>query len=109
MEGLSQILPLVESTKRPDGSFPLVQGLVFTMFDHRLELSREVRDEVRRFFPQKAFKTTIPRDIAIAEASSHGQPIGEYDLRSRGSWAYMNLTKEILSHEYTESKAWARA
>lgn len=99
MEGLSQILPAIERIRRVDGTSPEIEGLVFTLYDHQLQLSREVRDEVRRYFPQKAFRTTIPRDVALAEASSHGLPIHEYDPRARGTWAYLNLTKEVLSHE----------
>lgn len=102
MEGLSQIVPLIEGIPRGSREKLEIEGLLVTMYCDELELAREVYAEVCKYFPNKVFKTVIPRDVALAEASSHGRPIVDYDLRSRGSWAYLNLTKEILSNERLE-------
>ncbi|MEM7164092.1 MAG: ParA family protein [Planctomycetota bacterium] len=102
MEGLSQIVPLIEGIQRGDQEKLEIEGLLVTMYCEELDLSQEVYAEVCKFFPNKVFQTVIPRDVALAEASSHGRPIVDYDLRSRGSWAYLNLAKEILSNERLE-------
>ena len=99
MEGLSQIVPLIEGIPRGNREKLEIEGLLVTMYCDELDLAREVYAEVCKFFPNKVFQTVIPRDVALAEASSHGRPIVDYDLRSRGSWAYLNLTKEIMSNE----------
>jgi len=67
-----------------------------TMFDDRTNLSQQVRDNLQNFFEDKLFKTTIPRNIRLAEAPSHGKPVALYDPRSRGAEAYRNLALELL-------------
>ena len=99
MEGLSQILPLIERVARSRPRSLEIEGLLLTMFCANLELSHEVAQEVREHFPDQTFAAIIPRDVALAEATSHGLPICHYDLRSRGAWAYLKLAKEILDHE----------
>ena len=71
-------------------------GVVLTMCDSSLELTREVESEVREFFGDVVFRTTIPRDVAIAEAPSYGKPIFDYAPRSRGARAYVELCLEVL-------------
>jgi chromosome partitioning protein len=73
-------------------------GIVLTMYDHTLELTREVEAEVRDFFGDVVFETVIPRDVAAAEAPSHGQAVLDYAPRSRASRAYVELCMEILEH-----------
>ena len=100
MEGLSQILPVIEDVNKHRPEDPLeIEGLLITMFAPELDLSHEVLNEIREYFPDRTLETVVPRDVALAEASSHGIPVCDYDLRSRGAWAYMNLAKEILEHD----------
>ena len=107
MEGLAQVL---EAVRRAQESYqreiPL-EGLVLTLFSPEIELCHEVAEEVRRFFPDETLKNPILRDPTLAEASSHGQPICLYDPRSAGAWSYLNLAKEVLEHEWTETGTWA--
>lgn len=74
-------------------------GIVLTMYDHSLELTREVDEEVRDFFGEIVFQTVIPRDVAVSEAPSHGKPVLDYSPRSRGSRAYIELCMEVLDRD----------
>src|SRR5205807_1148838 len=76
-----------------------IEGILLTMFDGRTSLAGQVKDEVHRFFEGQIFETIIPRNIRLTEAPSHGKPIVLYDLRSSGALAYLELTREVLSHE----------
>ena len=73
-------------------------GILLTMYDETLELTREVDAEVRDFFGEIVFDTVIPRDVAVAEAPSHGQSVIDYSPRARGSRAYVELCMEVLDH-----------
>jgi chromosome partitioning protein len=73
-----------------------VEGIVFTMFDGRTNLSIQVVDEVKRHFRQQVYKTIIPRNIRLSEAPSHGKPVVVYDPRSRGAEVYRDLAREVL-------------
>jgi chromosome partitioning protein len=68
------------------------------MFDGRTSLTLQVRDEVKRHFPGQIFETVIPRNVRLTEAPSHGKPVMLHDVRSTGSVAYLELTREILNH-----------
>jgi hypothetical protein len=72
--------------------------VVLTMFDDRTNLAQQVTAELNRYFGDKLCKTTIPRNVRLAEAPSHGKPALLYDLRSRGAESYIQLAKEILGH-----------
>ncbi|MFM1813706.1 MAG: hypothetical protein RLZ98_401 [Pseudomonadota bacterium] len=99
LEGISQIKESIErirSTLNPDLE---IQGVVLTMHDGRTALSREVANEVRGFFGAKVYDTVIPRNIRVAEAPSHGQPILLYDYDCAGSQAYIKLATEIIERE----------
>ena len=74
-----------------------VEGGVLTMFDSRMTLSNQVKDEVSKFFGPSMFETVIPRNIRIAEAPGFGQSIFQYDPKSRGAEAYLSLAKELLA------------
>ncbi len=100
MEGLSQVLPEIERMQKETNSKLKVGGLLLTMFDPELELSHEVAKEVGSYFHDLMYRTTVPRDVTLAEAASHGQPILSYDITSRGAWSYICLTKEVLGNGY---------
>ncbi len=96
LEGISELMATLD---RVAGSFNpelSIEGVLLTMFDDRTNLSQQVRDNLQNFFEDKLFKTTIPRNIRLAEAPSHGKPVALYDPRSRGAEAYRNLALELL-------------
>ena len=100
LEGVSELL---DTLHRVQGSFNpelRIEGTLLTMYDERLNLSQQVAADLREFFGGQAFKTIIPRNVRLAEAPSYGKPILLYDLRSRGAESYIQLAKEILSHDH---------
>ena len=96
LEGLGQLLETMKLVRK--GMNPTLElvGVLPTMMDNRTSLSGQVYEEIKKYFPGKVFTTTIPRNIRLAEAPSHGVPIGVYDQFSKGSRAYKALTKEII-------------
>ena len=96
MEGLAQMIEVIRSVMARESSRLEFGGIVLTMYDESLELTREVDKEVRDFFGEIVFDTVIPRDVAVAEAPSHGRPVTEHAPRSRGSRAYTELCMEVL-------------
>ncbi len=97
MEGLSQILNVVEQLKQANVNPSLgVGGIIFTMYDVRTNLSRQVTDEVRKHFPQLVFDTMIPRSVRLSEAPSFGKNIFDYDAHSTGAQAYQKLGNELI-------------
>jgi len=99
LEGVSQLfttIELVKSSYNPDLE---IQGVVLSMFDGRTNLSIEVVEEVKAFFKGKVYTSIIPRNVRVAEAPSHGLAIMDYDDRSKGSQAYMDLAEEFLDLE----------
>ena len=96
MEGLGQLLESMKLVKK--GMNPNIEllGVLPTMVDSRTTLSGQVYEEIKRFFPGKVFSTPVPRNIRVAEAPSHGVPIGVYDRFSKGARAYKSITKEIV-------------
>jgi chromosome partitioning protein len=101
LEGLSQLLRTIEMVR--DGLHPQLDilGAVLTMFDSRNKLAVDVMNELHRFFPNRVFRSVIPRNVRLAEAPSFGRPIMEYDPWSKGAKAYERLTKEILDLEHS--------
>lgn len=95
LEGLSQLLQVMQTVKRSTNSSLELLGVVVTMYDRRTSLGNQVYNEVRTHFGNKLFKTMIPRNIRLAEAPSHGKPVSEYDKWSKGARAYKALAKEI--------------
>jgi chromosome partitioning protein len=73
-----------------------ILGVVMTMYDGRTNLAQQVVEEVRRYFPQRIFKTLIPRSVRVSEAPSYGQILAEYDPQSRATQAYHALAEEVL-------------
>lgn len=96
LEGLGQLLETMKLIRK--GLNPRLEllGVLATMMDTRTTLSGQVHAEVKKHFPDKIFETTIPRNIRLAEAPSHGLPIGVYDRFSKGARAYKALVKEII-------------
>ena len=75
-----------------------IEGVLLTMYDGRLNLTLQVVDEIKRFFPKKVFQTVIPRNVRLSEAPSFGMPVLYYDKASRGSTAYLELAAEIIKN-----------
>jgi chromosome partitioning protein len=99
LEGLAHLLRTVKLVRDRLNPQLDVLGILLTMFDGRTSLALQIRDEVQKFFPGQIFETVIPRNIRLTEAPSHGRPVMFHDLRSNGSIAYLDLTKEVLQHE----------
>ena len=95
LEGLSDLMATLRSVKRKLNPGLDIFGVALTMFDGRTNFSTQVAQEVRRHFPGKVFTTTIPRNVRLAEAPSHGLPITAYDRSSRGAMAYRDLAQEV--------------
>ena len=98
LEGLSQLMMSVRQVKRLYNPHLDMEGVLLTMFDGRLNLTQQVVQEIKRFFPRKVFATTIPRTVRLSEAPSFGQPALYYDRRNKGSEAYLNLAKEMIEN-----------
>ena len=96
LEGLSQLVTTVRQVKRLYNPGIEIEGVLLTMYDGRLNLTLQVVDEVKKYFPEKVFKNVIPRNVRLSEAPSFGQPVLYFDRSSRGSQAYEALTAEIL-------------
>lgn len=98
LEGLSQLMNSVRIVKRQYNELLEIEGVLLTMYDGRLNLTQQVVDEVKRYFPRQVFRTVIPRGVRISEAPSFGQPILYYDRSSKGAQAYNDLAKEIIKN-----------
>lgn len=96
LEGLGQLLETMKLVRKSMNPTLDILGVLPTMMDSRTTLSNQVHDEIKKHFPGKVFKSTIPRNIRLAEAPSHGIPIGVYDRFSKGSRAYKGLSKEVM-------------
>ncbi|MCX7835317.1 MAG: AAA family ATPase [bacterium] len=99
LEGLTKLLNTIRLVKRHINPELEIQGAVVTMYDPRLNLSRQVREDVIRFFKGKVYETCIHRSVKLSEAPSHGKPIFLYDITSRGAKNYMALAEEMLLNE----------
>lgn len=96
LEGLSQLLNTIERVRQALNPGLEVEGIVLTMTDTRNKLSGQVADEARSYFGEKVYKTSIPRNVRLSEAPSHGKPIILYDITSRGAESYLELAREFL-------------
>jgi chromosome partitioning protein len=99
LEGLSQLLKTIDLVKANLNPTLEIQGIVLTMFDRRNKLSEQVEADVRQNMGDKVYRTTIPRNVRISEAPSHGLPALVYDLRCPGSQAYIKLAGELIARE----------
>lgn len=98
LEGLSQLMNTVRRIKRQYNERLDIEGVLLTMYDGRLNLTQQVVNEVKKFFPKKVFSTVISRTVRLSEAPGFGQPIMYYDKLSKGAEAYEKLAKEILKN-----------
>ena len=96
LEGLSQLIHTVNLVKERLNSRLKMEGVVFTMYDSRTNLSNQVVENVKNNLNQRIYQTMIPRNIRLAEAPSFGMPITKYDPKSSGAEAYMSLADEII-------------
>lgn len=99
LEGLSQLIHTINLVKERLNPDLDMEGVVFTMYDSRTNLSMQVVENVKNNLSQKVFETVIPRNIRLAEAPSYGMPINMYDAKSAGAEAYMQLADEILGRK----------
>lgn len=99
MEGLTQMIEVIRHVMTEKPGRLKFGGILLTMYDHALELTKEVDDEVRDFFGEIVFRTVIPRDVAVSEAPSHSLSVLDYAPRARGSRAYAQLCMEVLERE----------
>lgn len=97
LEGIARLLETYDLIKKRLNHDLKLLGVVLTMFDKRNKLSHQVTAEVRHHFGSKVLRSTIPRNVRLSEAPSHGKPVIAYDIRSTGSHAYLNLAKEVLN------------
>jgi len=95
LEGLSQLIAIVRRIKEGLNPDLAIRGVLITMFDGRTKLATEVLEEVHRHFPERVFRTQIPRNIRLSEAPSYGKPAILFDVKSRGAQAYLNLAREL--------------
>lgn len=99
LEGLSQLLNTIKLVQKHLNENLIITGVLLTMYDHRLNLSNQVANEVRKFFRDKVYETVIARNVRLSEAPSFGLPILMYDATSSGATNYMKLAEELLADE----------
>jgi chromosome partitioning protein len=97
LEGMTQLLNTVRLVQRSLNPRLHIEGVLLTMFDGRLNLSKQVAAEAREYFGAKVYRTAIPRNVRLAEAPSFGKPIVLYDVLSRGAHAYLELAQEVMA------------
>jgi chromosome partitioning protein len=99
LEGVSELLDTIERIRAELNPALAIEGVVLTMFDDRTNLAQQVAAELKKYFGEKLCTTTIPRNIRLAEAPSHGKAALVYDVRSRGAESYIRLAKELLDRQ----------
>ena len=99
LEGVSELLDTLMRIRRSLNPQLAIEGILLTMYDERTNLSRQVLAYLRDFFGAQVFTSVIPRNVRLAEAPSHGQPILLYDPQSRGCQSYLELAKEVIAHD----------
>ena len=96
LEGLSELMNTIRTVKKMYNPYIEIEGVLLTMYDGRLNLTLQVVQEVKKYFPDRVYKTTIPRNVRLSEAPSFGAPVNYYDPLSKGAEAYDELTQEFL-------------
>lgn len=104
LEGISELISTLDSVAASFNPDLGLEGVLLTMYDDRTNLSQQVRENLENFFGEKLLKTTIPRNVRLAEAPSHGQPAVTYDPRSRGAEAYREVALELLKRNGLKPK-----
>ena len=97
LEGISELLDTLERIRGALNPRLEIEGVLLTMFDDRTNLAQQVTAELKKFFGDKVFATTIPRNVRLAEAPSHGKPVILYDAKSKGAESYIQLAKEVIA------------
>lgn len=97
LEGLAQLISTVDLVNNNLNPELVIDGVVLTMHDPRTNLSQQITEEVKNYFPGRVFKTIIPRNVKLSEAPSFGMPIYQYNLKSKGAISYEKLTMEVLA------------
>jgi chromosome partitioning protein len=105
LEGVTELFDTLARIRRSLNPGLIIEGLLLTMYDDRTNLSSAVAADLRDFYGSQVLETVIPRNVRLAEAPSYGKPIILYDIRSRGAESYLQLAKEILSHDKKGSRA----
>ena len=105
LEGLGQLINTINLVKKHLNKNLEIEGALLTMFDSRTNLSKQVVDEVKRYFNNKVYKTVIPRNVKLSEAPSYGMPISIYDPRSKGAKCYDKLGRELIKNTEEIQKA----
>jgi chromosome partitioning protein len=99
LEGLSQLLNAIDLVQKNLNPKLVIEGVLLTMYDSRLNLSQQVAEETRRFFSDRVYTTIVPRNVRLSEAPSFGKPILLYDVLCSGAKSYMELAKEVMTSE----------
>ena len=107
LEGLSQLLNTVRLVQRNLNPGLEIDGVLLTMFDQRLNLSRQVAEEAKEYFGDRVYETSIPRNVRLAEAPSFGKPIVLYDILSAGAQAYLGLAREVMGRSRRRAESGA--
>ena len=104
LEGISALMETVDQLREGLNPRLQIEGVLLTMFDERTTLTKQVASDLRDFFGDVVFQTVIPRNIRLAEAPSHGKPVLQYDLRSKGAESYLELAREVLDRLEANSR-----
>jgi chromosome partitioning protein len=99
LEGLTQLITAIRLVQDHLNPALRIEGVLLTMYDARVSLSKQVADEARKFFSDRVYRTVIPRNVRLSEAPSFGKPIVLYDPHSSGAESYRQLAKEVLGHD----------
>jgi len=104
LEGISELMHTLERVRESFNSSLAIEGILLTMYDERTNLAQQVSSNLREHFGEKVFKTTIPRNVRLAEAPSYGRPVCLYDPKSRGAESYRELALELLMRNKLHSR-----
>lgn len=99
LEGVTMLMNTIQLVQRNLNPALKLEGVLMTMFDSRTNLSTEVVEDVKKYFKTKMYQTIIPRNVRLSEAPSHGQPVIDYDSKSKGAMVYMELAQEVVGDE----------
>ena len=106
LEGVTELFDTLARIRRSLNPSLSIEGLLLTMYDERTNLSTAVANDLRDFYGRQVLETVIPRNVRLAEAPSYGKPIILYDIRSRGAESYLQLAKEIITHDQKSTRPW---
>lgn len=99
LEGVTMLMNTIQLVQRNLNPALKLEGVVMTMFDSRTNLAQDVVEEVKKYFTSKMYQTIVPRNVRLSEAPSHGQPVIDYDSKSKGAQVYMELAREVIGDE----------